>query len=354
MANQYLSYEEIHRQYTSLAQTLDYILENKAQILDFFSNPNTGDIVFVACGSSYWMSLSAHKTFKGKTARRSYAVKAAEVTLSPEEFSGIYDNPVFICPSRSGRTKEVLDAVDILKSMYPGSRVLSLVEYADNELKAKSDLTLNIDWANEKSVCQTRSFSNLYIACITMAAIVSGDWDFIENLKKYIKTAPDLYAKHENITREIADSREIKSLVMLGSGLQYGLVIEGAYIVIEMAQFDTNYYQLLEYRHGPIVTTKAGTAVFICSGSLDKSDKYAEHERKIAENIHAAGAKVYAVALSETDWADYTFTLEDGSFSKEIIALHFMFVMQSFAYYFAVSCGKDPDNPGNLVPYITY
>ena len=345
MSNKYLSYDEIHRQYISLGQTLDYILENKNRIVDFFST--TGDVVFVACGSSYWLSLSAHKTMKLKTNRRTYAVKASEVILCPEEFNGIYDNPIFVCPSRSGLTQELLDAIDILKSMYPSSRIFSVVEYIDNKLGAKSDFTLNINWAKENSVCQTRSLSNLYTACITTAAIIGGDEAFIENLREYLQNAPSLYTKHETTICKIADAAKVKSLVTLGSGLQYGLAIAGAYIVIEMAQFDANYYQLLEYRHGPVVTAKQGTTVFICSGVS------AEHERKIAEEICAAGATTYTVALSEIDWADYTFSL-DGNYAKEIIALHFAYVMQSFAYHFAVSLGKNPDSPGNLVPYIIY
>ena len=348
MEKQYLSHEEIHKQYTALGQTLGYIEENRAQIADFFSSgQNTGDIVFVACGSSYWMSLSAHKTMKQKTGRRAYAVKASEVVLCPDEFRGAYDNPVFICPSRSGRTKELLDAVDVLKSIYPDCRVLSIIGYAENELAHKSDLALNIGWANEGSVCQTRFFSNLYMACLTIAAIAGGDPASIENLKKYLQNAPSLYLKHEAAAREIADASKVHSLVTLGSGAQYGLTVEGAYIVIEMAQFDANYFQLLEYRHGPIVTAGPKTAVFVCSGG------FAEHERKIAGEIRAAGAKVYAVAPRGADWADYAFSL-DGDYEKEITALHFIFVMQSFAHHFALSRGKDPDNPGSLVPYIIY
>ena len=350
MVKQYLSHEEIHGQYISLGQTLDYILDNKAQIVDFFSGGNnTGDIVFVACGSSYWMSLSAHKTMKLKTGCRSYAVTASEVVLCPEEFRGSYDNPVFVCPSRSGLTQELLDAVDVLKSMYPGSRVMSIVEYPDNKLALKSDLTLNISWANERSVCQTRSFSNLYTACIAIAAVLGDDEAFVENLREYLKNAASLYLKHETVIREIAASGAVKSLVTIGSGVQYGVAVEGAYIVIEMAQFDANYFQLLEYRHGPIVTAALGTVVFICSGELTA----AAHERKIAKEIHEAGAKVYAVTLSAADWADYAFSM-GGNYEKEIIALHFVFIMQSFAYHFALSCGKDPDKPGNLVPYIIY
>ena len=340
---EYLSYEEIHRQYVSLRQTLDYMLENAGRLINFFREE--GDIVFVGSGSSYWMSLSAHRTMKLKTGRRTYAVKAGDVVLCPDEYKGLYDNPFFICPSRSGRTRDLLDAMDVFKKAYPGAKILSIVEYTENELEGKSDLCININWANEKSLCQTRSFSNLYLASITLAAIIGGDNAFMEMLKKYLASAPELYASHEAHIRKLSDPRAVNSVVTLGGGLQYGVVIEGAYIVIEMAEFSSNYYQLLEYRHGPIVTGGQGTAVFICTGLPE------DYERKAAEEIRKTGAKVYAVASKHLDWADYTFSL-NGGYCREILALHFAFVMQSFAHHFSIARNKNPDSPGDLVPYI--
>ena len=342
----FLSHGEIHTQYEAFKTTLDYMLENSARLLDFFAKSR--DLVMVGCGSSYWMSLSAHRTLKLKTNRRAYAIKAGDVVLCPEEYTGLYDNPIFLCPSRSGLTQELLDAVDILKKAYPGSKVFSVTEYEDNKLAAKSDLSLSIAWANEESVCQTRSFTNLYVAFITLAAILGKDERFIEVLRQYIKAAPSLCSRHEPVISSLADPASVTHLVTLGGGLQYGVVIEGAYIVIEMAEFNASYYQLLEYRHGPIVTCEPGTAVFICAGMSE------EHERKMAGEIRAAGAKVYAVKSGEpADWADHTFSTGDIS-DKEILALHFVFILQSFAYHFSVARGKNPDSPGNLVPFIVY
>ena len=343
--SKYLSHQEIHAQHTSLSQTLKYMVENIAQLKSFFSNK--GDLVMIGCGSSYWMSLSAHKTLKLKTGRRAYALKAGDVVLCPEEYMDLYDDPIFLCPSRSGLTQELLDALDILRNAYPGSRVFSIVEYLDNKLSEKSDLSLNIHWANERSICQTRSFSNLYLAFIVLAAIIGKDEGFIDALKKYLEIAPRLYLEHEGETQKLADPSKISSIVTLGGGLQYGIVVEGAYIVIEMAEHQASYYHLLEYRHGPIVTSGPETAVFICTGMSKR------HEQKIAKEARAAGAKVYAVAPGPVGWADYTFSLGED-FNKEILALHFVFVMQSFAHYFSIALGKNPDSPGNLVPFIVY
>ena len=345
MESKYLSHGEIHSQYVSLGLTVDFMLENSGPIRQFFSLGR--DIVFVACGSSYWMSLSAHRSVKRLTGRRSYAIKAADVVLCPEEYTGLYDDPIFICPSRSGLTRELLDAVDILKEAYPGGKVFSFIEYKENDLSKKSDMHLNLHWANEESVCQTRSFSNLYAASVVLAAIVGQDETNIASLKEYLKAAPNLYAEHEPAIRGLADPKKIKSLATLGCGLQYGLVVEGAYIVIEMAEFAANYYHLLEYRHGPVVTTGEGAAIFICAGVSD------EHEMKMAEEIRSTGALVYAVAPEDREWADRTFAL-GRDYGREAAALHFVFVMQSFAHHFSVARGRNPDSPGKLVRYINY
>jgi glucosamine 6-phosphate synthetase-like amidotransferase/phosphosugar isomerase protein len=42
----------------------------------------------------------------------------------------------------------------------------------------------------------------------------------------------------------------------------------------------------------------------------------------------------------------------DHQYSKEIVALHYVFCMQSVAFHYSVRRGKNPDRPGNLVPYI--
>ena len=341
----FLSHNEILSQYVSMDKTLDLMLENAASLREFFTGGN--DIVFIGCGSSYWMSLSAHKTMKLKTGRRTYAIKAGDVVLCPEEFTELYNNPVFVCPSRSGRTQEVLDAIGILKDKYPDAKIFSVIIYSGSILGEKSDMTLNIPWANEESVCQTRSFSNLYVAFTALGAILGNDNEFTDDLKKYIKSASKLYRRDDEIIKSIANPGEITSVVTLGGGLQYGIVVEGAYIVVEMAEFSSNYYQLLEYRHGPIATAGKGTAVFICAGMSD------EHERKMAGEIRATGAKVYAVAAEKVDWADHTFSMDEDH-SKESIALYFAFIMQSFAYHFSVARGKNPDSPGNLPRYIMY
>jgi fructoselysine-6-P-deglycase FrlB-like protein len=343
---QYLSYKEIHFQYIEHQKTFNYIIKKQNEIRKFFSESE--DIVFVACGSSYWMSLSAHKTMQLMSKRKCYAIIAGDLVLCPEEYRNIYQNPVFVFPSRSGTTSEILKAAEILKSLYTKGKIFSITEYQNSKLAMISDFALNTFWANEESVCQTRSFSNLYIAAVTIAAVVGNNEVFLQKIGKYLKKAPELYKMHEVFIKETVDPRLINSITCLGSGLQFGLITEGAYIVIEMAEFNTNYFQLLEYRHGPIVTADKNTLIFICS-----SDETEKDESKLAKEIREAGAKIFAVAPKKRKWADYTFCVGQKEI-KEMVALHFVFVLQSFAHHFSIARGKNPDSPGKLVPFIVY
>ena len=338
----YMSFHEIHKQYESLSQTLSYIDGNRDSLAGF---NGYGDIVFVACGSSYWMSLSASVTMHSRTGRRSYAVKAGDVMLSPGDYKGRYDKPVFICPSRSGRTTEVLRALEILRGLYPGAKALSIVEHENTLLESVSDYRLMLPWANEQSVCQTRSFSNLYLASLLIIDIWSGGNIIADSAARYFKAAPNLYERHRKRVAEIAAGKP-RSIVCLSYGRYYGVCIEGAYIVIEMAEQNSNYYQLLEYRHGPIVTAGTDTAVFILSAG--GNEKY---ESSIAREAEKTGAKVYSAACKANEYGADTFSLE-GEYPGEIVAMHFVFCLQSFAFYLSLENGKNPDSPGELTPFI--
>lgn len=343
-AANYKSYGEIHLQNSALEQTLALVRENREAIRAFFAPCR--EVVFLASGSSYWLSLSAHLSFRVKTGRRTCALKAGDVLLSPGEHAGQFDAPVFVCPSRSGRTSEVLRALEALKGMYPGARVLAMVEYPGSPLEQVADLALFLPWGNEESVCQTRSFSSLYLASVAMAAVVGEDDAFMAAATRYLKAAPELYRRHEADIAALLDAGTPASIVCLGSGRQYGVCIEGAYIVIEMAQFNTNYYQLLEYRHGPIVTAGAGTLVFILSAPGCE-----EHERGLARQVAAAGARVCVVAGQAPGYGSTAFLLQ-GEYPHELVALHYVFCLQSLAFQLSLRLGNNPDSPGNLIPYI--
>lgn len=343
----YESYNEVFHQGEALRKTFDYVKSQEKEITGFFSKQDYEEIVFVACGSSYWLSLSSCMTIQEKLGVRCSSVKSGDIVMNPDYYKKAYRKPLVIAPTRSGTTSETLIALELMKATY-GSRVISIIEYPGSPIIPLSDLVLEIPWANEISVCQTRSFSNLYLACVMLAALTAGDEPLLSDLDKYITEFDQHREKAENLIQSvIREFSEWKSLVTLGHGKQYGVVIEGAYIAIEMAQFPSNYYGILEFRHGPIVMADKTYLVSIFSSGTGK-----EHEERMAADARAKGARVAVICAEDTFRnVDYCFSLGRRA-SAETVALYGIMVMQGFAQQKAENLGIDPDSPNGLVPFI--
>jgi glutamine---fructose-6-phosphate transaminase (isomerizing) len=338
---------EIFGQGESLRRTIDLVLSRREEIRGFFNEGGWEEIVFIGCGSSHWLSLSAAATATSVLGVPCRAVKSGDIVMNRGMYQKAFRKPLVVAPSRSGSTSETLAAIDFMKDRY-GSRVLTLTEYPGSPFRAAADLSLELPWANEESVCQTRSFSSLYLGCVAVACVAGAEEGLLRDLARYADDAMHLGERiNEEAARLVRGFPAVRDLTSLGNGPQYGVCIEGAYIGIEMAGFPGSYFGTLEYRHGPIVMADARSLVFITIGREDRT-----YDEGIAREARKRGARV-AVILDEGGFecADYRFELGRAA-SAEAVALFAALVMQGFAYHKAVHLGVDPDNPPGLIPWI--
>lgn len=342
------SYKEVFEQGEGLRKTFDYVNSKKDEIVNFFRTVDYDEVVFIACGSSYWLSMSACMTMQEKLGVRCSAVKSGDIVMNPEYYKKAYKNPLVIAPSRSGSTAETLTALKLFRDTY-GSKVISIGEYPKAKILQLSDLALEIPWVNEISVCQTRSFSNLYMTCVMITGLLDEDTELLDDLNKYINEFGIHRERGENLIKTIIkEFTQWRNLVTLGNGKIYGVTIEGAYISIEMAQFPSNYYGTLEFRHGPIVMAEPDYLVFFFSaGNCD------ELEEKMMAETRDKKARVVAICAEDKfKNVDYCFSLGRKA-KSEVLALYGIFIMQGFAHLKAVDRGVNPDKPKGLVPWIT-
>ncbi|MHB1483527.1 MAG: SIS domain-containing protein [Saccharofermentanales bacterium] len=342
----YYSYDEIFRQGSILRKTYDAVIADSGRIKEFF-NSGYEEIVFIACGSSYWLSMSACMTFQIKSNHKCFAVKSGDIVMNPDYYLESFRKPLVIVPSRSGSTTETLMAVKLFREHF-GCKVLSMVEYPDTSIAQVSDLVLEFPWAAETSICQTRSFSNLYMASVMLAALTGNDETLLDDIRQYLDQSDIISSLAESrISQILSEFPQYANLITLGNGRQYGVCIEGAYISIEMTQLHSNYYGVLEFRHGPIVMADPSYLVVFFSGGNGR-----EYEEEMAMQVRAKGSKV-AVICAAGDFrnADHVFSLGREA-SPEVTALYGIMVMQGFAHLKAVELGIDPDKPKDLVSWI--
>jgi glutamine---fructose-6-phosphate transaminase (isomerizing) len=338
------SYQEIRFGYQSMKHTYDYILNNKEWIFAPFLDRN--DIVFLGCGASYWASVSGAAIMQKKLGKKITLLKAADVVMSEEGYKYLYDSPLFIVPSRSGQSKETVLAINILKKAYPDHRVLSITMFEDNPLMKMSDVPLYLPWSEEISVCSTRSFNNIYLTMLLMAMILKGEE--LEEFDRFFAMAETIYHHLDDQARSVVDAMENPLITTLGGGVQYGAVIAGAYILVEMAQWLSSFYQTLEFRHGPIVTAKKGSWIFISSLNPHNHDC----EDGLIKEIIAQDANVVLFGRSED--LKHVINVRVVEFSDELRGSLFTTFMQLIAYHFSLKLGLNPDKPGELNRFITY
>lgn len=351
-ADETLAHGEIFRAGDTLRRTFDYVVEKDKAFARLVAEYDPKELVLLGAGSSYWLSLSAAATFQRETGIRALAVKSTDVVMSPSSYVGAFERPLFVCASRSGMTAETIEAVRLLVASRQAPLVV--VSEADKTpLAAMADVLLLEPWAHEESVMQTRSFCSLYLTLVLLAAGLSGNEALVRDLRRYVDGYEWLAADASERTSEIRERgfAECEYVVSLGSGCQYGVAIEGAYVQQEIGAQRSGFFGTLEYRHGPFVTNAPDTLFCL----LSCGDPNGMESRVAAELVRRGGRLLVVEAQERVAHADYRFCL-GWQAMPETVALYGAMVCQGLALYQALKSGIDPDNPsGNpdKTPYVT-
>ncbi|CAM5261222.1 SIS domain-containing protein [Streptomyces aurantiogriseus] len=256
--------------------------------------PTPGErVAIVGCGTSFFMAQSA-------AALRETAGHGETDAFAASEFphGRTYDHVVAL--TRSGTTTEVLDLLTRLRGR---TRTTVLTADPNTPVMTAADHTVVLDHADEHSVVQTR----------------------------FATTALTLLRAHLGLHTEavVADARtalaeplppglvECGQFTFLGRGWTVGLASEAALKMREAALAWTEAYPAMEYRHGPISITTAGTATWM----------FGEPPGGLAEQVGATGGLWVPAGLDPL---------------AELVRA------QRLAVALAAARGLDPDRPRHL------
>ena len=151
-----------------------------------------------------------------------------------------YDQVIAI--SRSGTTSEVADLLAKIKEP-----TLVITGVADSPVTKVADQSIVMEFADEKSIVQTRWATSV----LTLFRSYFGHDIAKISRDGEVALASDL--------GKLPDSEQI---TFLGHGWTVGLANEAALKVRETAQFWSEAYPALDYRHGPIAVAQPGRAVW--------------------------------------------------------------------------------------------
>ena len=220
--------------------------------------PDGARVGILGCGTSLYVAQAAAIYRERQGAGETDAFPGSEVPTDRG-----WDELIAI--SRSGTTTEIINAV---RTLPHGRPVLGIVGEAGSPVGAHLTKELDLPFADEQSVVQTR-FATTVLALLLGAY----GWDVEASAQR---------AEHY-LTEELPDwAADIKQFVFLGRSVGMAIAQEAALKFREILATWSEGYATMEYRHGPISAINERSLVWI----LD------DEERSIDEQIRATGARL--------------------------------------------------------------
>nr|WP_243640108.1 sugar isomerase [Streptacidiphilus pinicola] len=205
--------------------------------------PRPGErVAVVGCGTSWFMAQAYAALREGAGAGETDAFAASEAPIGPG-FARRYDRVLAL--TRSGTTTEVLSLLDSMRGQVATTAITA--DPATPVADLAQDLVV-LDWADEKSVVQTRFPTSQLVLLRAHLGEAVGHLP-----------AQAAEALAQELDAELVGAEQVS---FLGRGWSYGVAREAALKVRETAAWWTESYPAMEYRHGPISVARAGRAVW--------------------------------------------------------------------------------------------
>lgn len=338
-------YGEIQGQYEALVRTGE-CLEKHAQNLCAVLTEFAGPLVYIGSGSSFSIAQSAALTARIALRRNAFAIAAGDLLLHLDAYAPLLEDAILIAFSRSGETSELVRATKALGCREIPFFLLSFTCVENSTLAQQSNLAINLTWAFDYSVCQTRTASNLYCASLWLIALWTGNETLSTQLKEVAKRGPDYLAQYDTVFRQIAQ-KQWSSGVVLGDAELNGICDEGAMAFKEICQVPSNCYHLLDVRHGPMVLVGKDTLVIAALSDADNP-----LERALLTDMLKKGATVVAYSDHPTG-IEGVYDISLGiPLAHAVRGLPVIAICQMITYYKALERGVNPDKPDGLEPWI--
>ena len=250
-------------------------------------------VAVVGCGTSWFVAqaYACRRESVGGGVTDAFAASEAPVTR---------DYDVLVAVSRSGTTTEV---ARLLPEMPAGTRTVAITGVAESPIAHAADDVILLDFADERSVVQTR-FATTALALLRAS--------LGEDLGPVARDGEE--ALHRSLPEGLA---AFEHFVFLGRGWTVGLANEAALKFREAAQAWTESYPAMEYRHGPISVAGPKSIVWSLGGV----------GQDVLRDVEATGATVV---------------------SSDLDPMAELVVAQRAAIALAASRGLDPDRPRHL------
>lgn len=343
--------KEIHEQPQVIRQTLStYVSE--AGIMSELDIPQDEkpDILYLACGSSFYASL-VHENVFDKLGHRDIKCHIASEFISS---SRIKEGTWVVGISQSGETADTLEA--IRKAKGQGAKTIAITNVVGSTITRVVDHPLYIRAGPEISVAATKSFiAQVVVGYLLALAVAPVDSYLKEKILKELQLVSSkvkqILDNESAIAQHAVNLAKYEDIFIIARGVNYPAALEGALKLKEIAYIHAEAFPAGELKHGPFALLRENTPVI----AIATPDETYQSLLTSIKEVRARNSPVIAIA-------------EEGDKNIEQMANEVIFtpkvepllspitntiVLQLLAYYSARERGCSIDFPVNLAKSVT-
>ena len=316
---------------------------------------NCERVCVVACGTAMHAGLVAQSLVRSILRMHMEVEDASEfMYMDPV----IDDKTLVLAISQSGETIDTLEALKYARSQ--GAKSIAVINVKGSSIARESDYVMYTYAGPEIAVASTKAYTTqiaALFALIGRMAVVRGAFNE-EQEKSFVDAlmqAPDAIQKvldrKEEMHHIARGLLEAKDAFMLGRGLDYAILLEGALKLKEVSYIHTEAYASGELKHGTIALITEKTPVV----ALVTQERVRDKELSNIREVQSRGASVVILVKDGIDLADadYTHVFTLPAMDDVAMAFPASAALQLLAYYVSMDRGLDVDKPRNLAKVVT-
>lgn len=316
---------------------------------------NCERVCVVACGTAMHAGLVAQSLIRSILRMHMDVEYASEfMYMDPV----IDDKTLILAISQSGETIDTLEALKYARSQ--GAKSIAVINVKGSSIARESDYVMYTYAGPEIAVASTKAYTTqmaALFALIGRMAVVRGAFNeeqekaFVDALMQAPDAIQQVLDRKEEMHHIARGLLEAKDAFMLGRGLDYAILLEGALKLKEVSYIHTEAYASGELKHGTIALITEKTPVV----ALVTQERVRDKELSNIREVQSRGASVVVLVKDGIDLADadYTHVFTLPAMDDVAMAFPASAALQLLAYYVSMDRGLDVDKPRNLAKVVT-
>lgn len=314
-------------------------------------------VCIVACGTALHAGMMGVHLFRKWLGIPVETEMASEFIYSDTVLD---KDTLFIAVSQSGETIDTMEALK--KAKKEGAACLAVLNVRGSSISRIADYTLYTDAGPEIAVASTKAYTTqlmifylLVLRCASLRGrMTEADLEHaLENLRRVPDAITQVIAIKDDIHRQAKEVIMASDLFMIGRGMDYLVLLEGALKLKEISYIHSEAYAAGELKHGPIALITDGTPVIAAATQT----KLISKELSNVKEIKARGANVVLLTKEElkADFAqsDEYHVIGLPNLDDEYMSFPEIVALQLYSYYVSADKGLDVDKPRNLAKVVT-